>query len=65
MYNRIEAELRGVKQALHSSRTVSTAPPPSKEPELGDEPTQLCRIDDASKLIFVMHKKKKNRPQWP
>jgi hypothetical protein len=27
MYETIEVELRGVQQALHSSRTVSTAPP--------------------------------------
>jgi hypothetical protein len=31
MYERIEAELKGVQQALHSSRAVSTAPPPSEE----------------------------------
>jgi hypothetical protein len=42
MYERIEAELRGVQQALHSSRAVSTVPPPSEETELGDEPTQLA-----------------------
>jgi chromosome segregation ATPase len=48
MYERIEAELRGVQQALHSSRAVSTAPPPSEETELGDEPAQLHRIADAT-----------------
>jgi hypothetical protein len=48
MYDRIETELRGVQQALHSSRAVSTAPPPPEEPELGDEPTQLRRIADAT-----------------
>jgi hypothetical protein len=48
MYDRIETELRGVQQALHSSRAVSTAPLPSEEPELGDEPTQLCRIVDVT-----------------
>jgi hypothetical protein len=48
MYDRIEAELRGVQQALYSSRTVSTAPPPSEEPELGDEPAQLCRLADVT-----------------
>jgi hypothetical protein len=48
MYERIEAELRGVQQALHSSRAVSTAPPPSEETELGDEPAQLRRIVDAT-----------------
>jgi hypothetical protein len=44
MYDRIETELRGVQQALHSSHAVSTAPLPSEEPELGDEPAQLHRI---------------------
>jgi hypothetical protein len=48
MHERIEAELRGVQQALHSSHVVSTVPPPSKESDLGDEPTQLHRIDDAT-----------------
>jgi hypothetical protein len=48
MYEKIEAELRGVQQALHSSRVVSTAPPPSEETELGDEPTQLHRLADAT-----------------
>jgi hypothetical protein len=48
MYERIEAELRGVWQALHSSHTVSIAPSPSEEPKLGDEPTQLRRIADAT-----------------
>jgi hypothetical protein len=47
MYDRIEIELRGVHQALHSSHIVSTAPFPSEEPELGDEPTQLYKIADA------------------
>jgi hypothetical protein len=46
MYDRIEVELRGVQQALYSSRTVSTTPPPSEEPELGDEPAQLQILAD-------------------
>jgi hypothetical protein len=48
MYDKIETEMRGVQQALHSSRAVSTAPPPLKEPKLGDEPAQLHRITDAT-----------------
>ena len=47
MYEKIEEELWGVQHALHSSRAVSTAPPPSEEPELGYETTQLRRIVDA------------------
>jgi len=38
MYDRIKAELKGVQQALYSSRAVSTAPPSSEGIELGDEP---------------------------
>jgi hypothetical protein len=48
MYERLEAELRGVHQALPSSHAVYTAPPPSEETELGDEPTQLHIIADAT-----------------
>jgi hypothetical protein len=50
IYERIEAEIRGVQQALHSSRAMSIAPPPSEETELGDEPAQLRRIVDATKV---------------
>jgi hypothetical protein len=52
MYDRIETEMIGVQQALQSSRAVSTAPPPSEEPELGDEPTQLHRIVDVTKACL-------------
>jgi hypothetical protein len=48
MYEKIETELRGVQQALHSSHAVSIVPPPSEEPKLGDEPAQLRRIVDAT-----------------
>jgi hypothetical protein len=48
MYDIIEVELRGVQQALQSSRAVSTGPPPSEAPELGDEPTQLHRLADVT-----------------
>jgi hypothetical protein len=52
MYDIIEVELRGVHQALQSSHTVSTAPLPSEEPELGDEPTQLRRLVDATEALL-------------
>jgi hypothetical protein len=48
MYDRIKVELRGVQQAFQSSLTVSTVPPPSKAPVLGDQPTQLPRLADAT-----------------
>jgi hypothetical protein len=48
MYDRIETELRGVHQALHSSPAIPTMPPPPKEPKLGDETAKLHRIADAT-----------------
>jgi hypothetical protein len=49
MYDRIETKLRGVQQALQSSRAVPTAP---GEPELGDEPAQLhCLADTVEARI--------------
>jgi hypothetical protein len=52
MYDRIETEMRGVQQAFHSSRRVSTVPPPSEEPELGDEPAQICRLVDVTEALL-------------
>jgi hypothetical protein len=49
MYEIIEADLRGVHQAHHSSHRVSTMPPPSKETKLGDDHAQLRRIVDETK----------------
>jgi hypothetical protein len=49
MFDRIEIELIGVQQAIQSIRAVSIAPPPSKEPELGDELAQINRIADTTK----------------
>jgi hypothetical protein len=48
MYERIEAELRGVHKSLHSSHVVSTTPPPLEGIELGYEPAQLHIIVDAT-----------------
>jgi len=47
MYDRVEVELRGVHQALHSSHAMSTMPLSSEELELGDDPNKLCRLDYA------------------
>jgi ketol-acid reductoisomerase len=49
MYDRIEAEMKGVQQSLYSSRIVSTVPSSSEGAEFGDEPTQLRRIEYATK----------------
>jgi hypothetical protein len=46
MYDRIAVELKGVQQSLYSSCTVSTLPSSYEGIELGDEPSQLCRITD-------------------
>jgi hypothetical protein len=59
MYEKIEIELRGVQQALHSSHTVSTMPPPSEEPELGDEPAQVHRIVDVTKASLRLAQEEK------
>jgi uncharacterized protein YbbK (DUF523 family) len=48
MYDRIEAELKGVQQALYSSHAVSTMPSSSEGIEVGDEPAQLRRLADAT-----------------
>jgi len=40
MYERIKVELKGVHQALYSSRVVSIVSSSSEDVELGDEPTQ-------------------------
>jgi hypothetical protein len=45
MYERIEEEMKGVQQALHSIHTMYIFPPSSEGIELGDKPAQLCRIE--------------------
>jgi hypothetical protein len=46
MYNRIEIEIQGLKQALQSSREASTVPLPEGTTKAGDELVQLHRIAD-------------------
>jgi hypothetical protein len=46
MYDIIKVELKGVQQAIYSSRAMSIMPSSSEGVELGDEPTQLQRIAD-------------------
>jgi hypothetical protein len=52
MYDRIEAELKGVQKALYLSRAVSPAPPSLEVVELRDEPTQLQRMEDDTKAFL-------------
>jgi hypothetical protein len=48
LYDRIEKELKDIQQAIQSSRVVSTVPSSTESVELGDEPTQLCILADAT-----------------
>jgi hypothetical protein len=48
MYDRIEEDLKGVQQALYASHAVSTALSSSEGIEVGDEPTQLCILTNAT-----------------
>jgi hypothetical protein len=59
MYDRIETELRGVQQALHSNRIVSTTPLPLEEPESGNEPAQLHRIANATEACLRLSQEEK------
>jgi hypothetical protein len=52
MYEIIEADMKGVQQALHSRHAMSTAPPSSEGTELGDEPAQLRQILDATEALL-------------
>jgi hypothetical protein len=60
MYDIIEVELKGVQQALQSSRALSTTAPPSEELELGDEPAQLHRLGDVTKTHLRQAQAKKD-----
>jgi hypothetical protein len=61
MYDRIEVELKGVQRALQSIHVVSTEPPPSEELELGDEPTQLCKLVDVTEPHLRQAKDEKDQ----
>jgi hypothetical protein len=45
---RIEKELKEIQQSIHSSRVILTVPYSLKIAELGDEPTQLRILADAT-----------------
>jgi hypothetical protein len=49
LYEIIENALKEIQKAIHSSHAVPTASSSSKIVELGDEPTQLRRLEDATK----------------
>jgi hypothetical protein len=52
MYDRIEARLKGVQQALYSSHAVSIVPPSYEGIEVGDEPNQRRKIEDATEGLL-------------
>jgi hypothetical protein len=52
MYDCIEAELKGIQHALHSSRTVPTGSLSAGNIEVGDELAQLRRIADATEACL-------------
>jgi hypothetical protein len=61
LYERIEKELKEMQHAIRSVRAVPTAPSSSKTTELGDEPTQLRRLADATeaRLQKIQEEKEK------
>jgi hypothetical protein len=61
MYDKIEAKLKGVQQALYSSHTVSIVSSSSEGAKLGDEPTQLRRIVDAT--VARLHQVQEEKEQ--
>jgi hypothetical protein len=52
LYGRIEKELKEVQQVVCLVRAVPTVPSSSQTAELGDEPTQLRRLVDATEAQF-------------
>jgi hypothetical protein len=52
MFERIEADLIGVQQALYSSHTLSTTSLSSEDIEVGDEPAHLHRLVDSTEACL-------------
>jgi hypothetical protein len=46
MYDIIEKNLKDIHRAIHSNRVVPTVSSSLEIEELGDEPTQLQRLED-------------------
>jgi hypothetical protein len=61
LYERVEKELKEIQQAIQLIRAVPTVPSSSQVAELGDEPTQLRRLADATeaRLQKVQEEKEK------
>jgi hypothetical protein len=64
LYGRIERELKEVQQVVHlvcAVPTASSAPSSSQTAELGDEPTQLRRLADATEARFQRAQEEKEK----
>jgi hypothetical protein len=59
LYERIEKELKDIKQAIHSSRAVPIAPSSAEIAELGDEPCQLRRLVDTTEAQICRFQEEK------
>jgi hypothetical protein len=68
LYVRVEKELKEIQRSIQLSRVVPIVPSSSKTVELGDEPTQLQKLanaTEAQRLDFNEFKKRRNRLQKP
>jgi len=61
MYDRIEKELKDIQHTIHSRNTVSTTPSLAENVELGDDPTQLPRLEDAIEVLLRRDQEKKEQ----
>jgi hypothetical protein len=59
LYGRLEKELKDIQQAIHSSCAVPTTPYSMENVELGDEPTQLRRLEDATEAQLLRAQEEK------
>jgi len=62
MYDRIEAELKGVQQALYLNRAMSIVPLSVGDAEVGVEPAQLCILADSTKDHLRRVQEEKEQP---
>jgi hypothetical protein len=65
LYGKIEREMKNVHQFIRLARAVPTAPSSSQTTELGDEPTQLRRLVDATEARLQRVRKRRRRLQKP
>jgi vacuolar-type H+-ATPase subunit I/STV1 len=61
VYDRIEKDLKDIQQAIHLSRAVPIVPSSVEIVELGDEPTQLRRLVDATKARLHQFQEEKEQ----